>query len=152
MKIAFWNCRGMRKKIFWTNLNIICKNEAIQVIILAETKTSVEPDESLWKNAGFDNILFVPAVGFAGGLCMLWKEYQFRDEKIEIIRTHSRYITLNHINITSGFETRVFGIYAPPNEQKKDEFLSHFVSDFKSSNMPTLAIGDYYELQEPLDK
>ena len=87
MKFGLWNCRGMGRKSIWTELEATCKINYIQMIALVETKTEIEPSKSCWRKAGFDFCHFSPAVGKAGGICLLWKSYQMIDDVCEICFT-----------------------------------------------------------------
>ena len=84
MKVVFWNSRGIGRKSFWQEIDTFCKIERIQIFVVAETKTKIPPNEQNWRKAGFDNLVWSPAVGRAGGLMALWKEHQLLDFEITI--------------------------------------------------------------------
>ena len=75
MKIGFWNSRGIGRDFFWQEIDVFCKIEQIQIMTIAETKTEKPPSDSIWRKLGFDNLVWSPAVGRAGGLMVLWKDH-----------------------------------------------------------------------------
>ncbi|PON53513.1 Endonuclease/exonuclease/phosphatase, partial [Parasponia andersonii] len=43
------------------------------VVFLMETKLNLVASNNLWRQLRFSNAIVVPAVGLAGGLCLMWK-------------------------------------------------------------------------------
>lgn len=84
MKIGSWNCRGIGRQSLWTDIEATCKINKIQVLTLVETKSVTGPTKNRWRKAGFDNCVFSPSIGLAGGLCLLWKSYQMTDEYLKL--------------------------------------------------------------------
>ena len=122
MKICYWNCRGIGKTTFWTEINTLCKNEHIQLIALAETKSESIPDDKLWKYAGFDEAIWSPASGQSGGLGILWKSHQLSNEIISVEFHLPRIIGLRYENINDSFKSLLLFVYAPPAPREKDSF------------------------------
>ena len=71
---------------FWTEIETFCKIEQIQIMAIVETKAEQCPNEKVWRRAGFDHLFWAPADGLAGGICVLWKAFQFHHINIEQIR------------------------------------------------------------------
>lgn len=113
MKIAFWNCRGFRKKNFWTDVKISSQNDHLDMLMLAEIKSNVEPPESIWRGAGFDNICFVPSLGFSGGLCLVWKNKHQNNECIKIQIIDVRFVVINLINYDLNFSCNILDLCTP---------------------------------------
>lgn len=114
MKISLWNSRGMKRKNFWTEIELFCKAERIQIMVTVETKTDKAPEEGVWRKAGFDHMVWIPAHGFSGGLCLLWKEFQLHHVTIEVITKEDRFVTIKYDNPKIQASCYIVFVYAPP--------------------------------------
>ena len=68
MRVGYWNSRGIGRKTFWQEIDTFCKIEQIHIMVIVETKTENQPNEQLWRKAGFDNMVWSPALGRVGGI------------------------------------------------------------------------------------
>ena len=119
MKVALWNNRGIGRKSFWPEIDSFCKIEQVHIMAIVETKTDKLPSDQVWRRAGFDNIVWSPADGRAGGVCLMWKEYKFTSEHVEILVHKPRYIIMKHVNLLTGCVIALCFLYAPPEREGK---------------------------------
>ena len=152
MKITYWNCRGIKKTTFWTEIDSKCKNEHIQIMALAETKSETIPEDKIWKTAGFDEAIWSPASGRSGGLGILWKSFQLTNEIITVEIQLPRIIGLRYENINDRFMTLLLFVYAPPGPQEKDSFWETLTSIVRDSSIPCIVLGDLNEILCSEDK
>ena len=94
MKVGYWNCRGIGRHSLWTEIDSFCKIENIQIIAIGETKTDWEPSDQVWRRAGFDNMVWIPAIGKARGLMVLWKEHQMVNEEVKVVLKDTRIVAI----------------------------------------------------------
>ena len=142
MKVSLWNTRGTKRNNFWTEIEIFCKNEHVQVMAIVETKSEQIPEEIIWRKAGFNNIIWSPAIGRAGGICILLKQYQLHHVQMELIKQEERFIAVKYNNIKTKVVCAIIFAYAPPNERDKPGFWSKIEEFINNSNIPCMIIGD----------
>lgn len=112
----------MKRNNFWTEIDMFCKTEKIQIMSTVETKTERAPEEGVWRKAGFDHMEWIPARGFSGGLCLLWKEFQLHHVSIEVTTKAERFVTIKYTNPKIQASCFIVFAYAPPRREDKDLF------------------------------
>ena len=60
--IAYWNIRGVRKPNLWQDLAYIQKRNNLDILVLAEIKTSEPPNENCYKRSGFNKAHHIASV------------------------------------------------------------------------------------------
>ncbi|XP_061357605.1 uncharacterized protein LOC133301903 [Gastrolobium bilobum] len=73
-KVCTWNCRGVGKKGFSTLIKDLVYQNKIQVLALIETRISGKKVDSVIRSLGFDSFFRREAVGFSGGIWILWNK------------------------------------------------------------------------------
>ncbi|XP_021829150.1 uncharacterized protein LOC110769479 [Prunus avium] len=137
-----WNARGAVCTKFKNTVMNLIHNHHVDLLFICEPRISGTKAASVVKSLGFSCSEVVDAVGFSGGLWLLWNENKF---KVDIIGTHEQAISAC---ITWPGQTPwVFtAVYAKPCSIKRAtlwEYLS-FVAD--CHNMPWLLAGDFNEM------
>lgn len=90
-----WNCQGAASRAFGRTLKQLCRIHRPAIVCLLEPKVSSDQANKICANLGFDEWIRVEAVGFSGGIWVLWNNYL----KIEVLDTHPQFINLE---ITEG--------------------------------------------------
>ncbi len=147
MIFSSWNIRGIGKPNLWSDLGVICKIENIQLMAIIETKSEIPPIDTLWKSAGFDKMIYCPAKGLSGGMCILWKSFQLTFETIAIHHIDDRFVSIHYTNTNTGFVFYIIFVYAPPNYREKSEFWNKIQNFIQALNLPYIIIGDLNEIQ-----
>jgi len=124
----------------------------IQMLALVETKSITGPTKNTWRKAGFDNCLVVPSLGLAGGICLLWKNYQMIDDLCEIAHTSTRFIVVKYKNLSTNICMMLIFSYSPPRECDKDAFWTELTNFINCCDIPCLVIGDLNEIKSPSEK
>ncbi len=142
----------MGRKNFWSNLAVNCKIERIQLMALLETKSEIEPVEKAWKSAGFDNMIYSPACGLSGGICILWKSYQLISESILVYQKEDRFICILYEDNNSKRRLFIIFVYAPPNQQQKQAFWDKLQNFISTLDLPFMIVGDLNEIEKSSEK
>lgn len=133
MKIGLWNCRGIGRKNLWSDIKATCKINKIKMLALVETKSFEGPSKNIWRKAGFDFCHVVPANGYAGGLCLLWKSYQMLDGVCEIAFSTSRFIAVKYKILSLDRCLMLVFAYAPLERLKKIASRLSLKGSFKTA-------------------
>ncbi len=70
MKILLWNYRGVHKTPTVRALKALIRSEGLDIIFVAETKSSSLKLEKVKSSMGFASLFCVDAIGKAGGLAI----------------------------------------------------------------------------------
>ncbi|KAF4395935.1 hypothetical protein F8388_013104 [Cannabis sativa] len=71
--IIAWNCHGLGNKAAVRQLTVLIRQSNPEVIIISETRLSLEKFHSLCGKLHFVDGVYVPPVGRAGGIGLYWK-------------------------------------------------------------------------------
>lgn len=75
MKILIWNCRGAECPTFRRDFADLFRSHRLEIAIIMETRISGFRAEEVNSSLGFDNVSRSDAVGFRGGIWILWNEH-----------------------------------------------------------------------------
>lgn len=115
---------------------------------IVETKSTIASKEGEGRKAGFDNFFWSPAKGFAWGICVLWKEFQFHHISIEPIMIEERFMIFKYQNPEIDALCALVFIYAPPHESGKETFWSKFSKCIMDLELPCIILWDHNEIQK----
>ncbi|XP_057756534.1 uncharacterized protein LOC130975820 [Arachis stenosperma] len=148
MKIMMWNIRGAANKGTIRTLKELQNQKKPDLTILVETKCSGNKAREVIKAMGFNHAIVEEAVGFVGGIWILWKNDDF---KIKVMSTHKQFV---HMEIENNQRRRwsLMAVYASPHEAQRKEMwvLLHNIS--RNMNLPWLMIGDFNDIAEQSEK
>ena len=82
MKILIWNCRGVGNPYFRQNFSNLNRSHRPDIAIIMETRISGQRAEDISSSLGFENVCRSGAVGFRGGIWILWNE---RNNALDIL-------------------------------------------------------------------
>ncbi|RYR45291.1 hypothetical protein Ahy_A07g031128 [Arachis hypogaea] len=95
MIILSWNYRGAASSAFCRTLKEFVGMHKPNVVILLETRCSGETAERTIRNCGFDHWHIKEAVGYSGGIWVMWKD---PDLVINVIESKLQY---DHMKVRS---------------------------------------------------
>ena len=72
MRILVWNCRGARNSNFCRNFADLLHSHRPSIAVLVETRISGQRVEDISSMLGFNRVCRSEAVGFRGGIWLLW--------------------------------------------------------------------------------
>ncbi|XP_019178890.1 PREDICTED: uncharacterized protein LOC109174053 [Ipomoea nil] len=88
MIVITWNCQGAASKGFIRAAKWMIRSHNPDILCHMETKTSGTNADDVCKKLGFDKWARVEALGFSGGIWILW----YDDLNIEILSSHPQFI------------------------------------------------------------
>ncbi|KAH0761310.1 hypothetical protein KY290_017383 [Solanum tuberosum] len=83
MKIFLWNCRGANSATFMSNLRTLIEINNHSILVLTETR--MEDHDKIFQALDYTDVLQVPAVGYLGGISLLWRNTEATVEPLVII-------------------------------------------------------------------
>ena len=72
ISIMYWNVQGAASSNFCRAFRTIVNNYKPSLVVLREPSISGSKADEFIKKSGFDNSYHVEAVGFSGGIWLLW--------------------------------------------------------------------------------
>ncbi|XP_025702516.1 uncharacterized protein [Arachis hypogaea] len=143
-----WNCRGAASESFsHTFLEIVRINKP-DIVILLETRCSGEKARKIISKSGFDFYHIEEAVGFSGGIWVMWKDPNI---VISILKSKTQYV---HMNVKKDFDEDWFltAVYASPREVNRRELWNDIKMIKNGIRGPWLVVGDFNEIADPSEK
>lgn len=107
--IMFWNCQRVLSQGFRRTFNGLVKNYNPTLVAVFEPRVSDIKADNLIRKSGFARSHRVEAMGFSGGIWLLWKE----GLNVEIVMNHRQFIHFRVSN-NSGLISSITAIYASP--------------------------------------
>ena len=143
------SCPQPRHEDSWLDYRGICKTATVQaltaqikgtkpdVVFLSETKANKNRMDYVKKFVKFDNSCVVEAKGYAGGLCIMWKnglaikEVEY-DKNLIVVKVTDQSV-----------EWILIGFYGPPYKSKKKKAWGNLFAFLESHQGPWTCIGDF---------
>ncbi|XP_026451638.1 uncharacterized protein LOC113351954 [Papaver somniferum] len=147
MLIFSWNCQGLGNISTVRNLKAFLRACNPQIAFLSETLLNEVKSVKLFSSLNFDNYYCVPAIGRSGGLAILWND----SIRMEIVCPDKNVI---HCRINNFLEQEwdLFGVYGPPNHQKRNTFWQNFPQYTSQVQNPWFMVGDLNTISSISDK
>ncbi|XP_019178992.1 PREDICTED: uncharacterized protein LOC109174182 [Ipomoea nil] len=138
MDCLLWNCQGASGRPFRRTLKHILQVYKPNILGLFEPKVSGDQANRICSQLGFSDWVRVEAVGFSGGIWVLWKD----PVRISIVFTHPQFVLL-HVQ-QDGQPPWVFApVYGSPTHHLRRR-LWHDLSQSKRGPLgPWLVAGDF---------
>ncbi|XP_052291725.1 uncharacterized protein LOC127900602 [Citrus sinensis] len=134
----YWNVQGAASVDFRRSFRTIVKNYNPSLVVLMEPRISGVKADDFIKKSGFDQSHRVEAVGFAGGIWILWQSYI----EVKVMLNHRQFI---HFKIcrNNTFMSWVTAVYASPNPMLRRQLWKHMDSIAMSIQGPWLIGEDF---------
>ena len=72
VRVLIWNCRGIAKASFRSNLFTLREVTGADVVVLTDTRACGKNDRSLLNNATTMEYVYTEPQGFVGGVSVVW--------------------------------------------------------------------------------
>ena len=134
----YWNAQGAASTTFRRSFKTIVKNYNPSLVVLMEPRISGNKADDFIKKSGFENSHRVEAVGFSGGIWLLWQSVI----EVEVLLNHKQFI---HFKISRNkvFMSWVTAVYASPNPMLRRHLWNHMESLALSVQGPWLIGRDF---------
>ena len=136
--IMFWNVQGAASGVFRCSFKTIIRNYDSSMVVLMEPRTSGAKADNFIKKSGFEYSHRVEAVGFSGGIWLLWRS----SIEVEVSSNHRQFIHFK-ICMNKSFVSWVTVVYASPNPMLRRQLWSHMEYLAPSIRGPWLIGGDF---------
>ncbi|XP_031120966.1 uncharacterized protein LOC116024205 [Ipomoea triloba] len=138
LKILSWNCQGAASSAFRCALLLLVKKVKVDMVGLMEQKISGCAVDKACKSFGFDNWLRVEAVGFSGGIWLLWRN----TVNVDILATNPQFVLtrISRGNVRLGLVSFVYG---SPSHYLRNKLWNNLSIDHLPLNEEWLSVGDY---------
>ncbi|KAI9127269.1 hypothetical protein K1719_001828 [Acacia pycnantha] len=147
MKILEWNSRGAASKSFAAVLRDMKRRYRLDLVVILEPRISGNPASKVIKSWGFKHSVRMEAVGFSGGIWLLWE----LDELVVDVKIMDEQFI--HCQLSLGDEVMLFtAVYAHPNEQRRNriwDILHRLACEIEE---PWMLVGDFNEIRSPLEQ
>ncbi|OMP03577.1 Endonuclease/exonuclease/phosphatase [Corchorus olitorius] len=138
MSILLWNCRGAANPVFRRNVRELIRSHHVDLLIIVEPKVSDAKTDRIIRSLRFDGFTKVDAVGFSGGIWVLWKSFI---GLVNVVEKGGQFISI-FITDNKGLRWALTVVYASPTPSVLD-FLWNYLNDFDEfDNIPWLLLGD----------
>ncbi|XP_031127770.1 uncharacterized protein LOC116029866 [Ipomoea triloba] len=138
MACLVWNCQGAASRSFKRALSFLSLTHKPLIACLLEPKVSSSHANTICSSLGYEEWVRVEAVGFSGGIWVLWKD----SINIEVIDTHPQFITLQVHHAELGV-WRLSVIYGSPNPYLKRKLFADLTTNTSDYQGPWLLAGDF---------
>ena len=142
MTILFWNVRGAVSSDCKRNIKELVRSHKIEILIIAEPRISDRKADRVIRSLRFDGHAKVDAVGFSGGIWVLWKN---SIGTVQVFEMGGQFLT---IIITSPDKIKwgLMAVYASPAEVTR-KFLWNYLQEFSDfDGLPWIIIGDFNQI------
>ncbi|XP_061371034.1 uncharacterized protein LOC133313656 [Gastrolobium bilobum] len=148
MNCLVWNYRGAAKKSFKTSLRNFIKKYKISLVAILEPRISGAIAQKKIKQLGFNNSVIEDAVGFSGGIWLLWKE-EFCN--VTILEKSSQIIHVS-CSMNQGLDFYLTVVYANLREEVREELWMDLTRISSSLVGPWAMMGDFNEIASVKEK
>lgn len=124
MNILCWNCFGACKKGFRRAIRYLCNQPKVDIFALFETRVLGERVDAICNRMLFDGCVRVEAMGFAGGIWLLWKK-----ERVDLSVVNSNRNFIHAIWGSNGQRFHLFFVYGQPTVSRQEVFWKELRED-----------------------
>ncbi|KAI9109580.1 hypothetical protein K1719_019634 [Acacia pycnantha] len=147
MKTLVWNCRGAASKGIAAVIKDMKRRYRLDMVVILEPRISGNVASKVIKNWGFKHSVRMEAVGFSGGIWILW---EFDELKVDVKAMDEQFI---HCSLKYGGEEMLFtAVYAHPNEQKRKRIWEVLKVIASEVDEPWVLVGDFNEIRSPREQ
>ncbi|KAI9125131.1 hypothetical protein K1719_003747 [Acacia pycnantha] len=119
----------------------------LDMVVILEPRISGNVATKVIKNWGFKHSVRMEAVGFSGGIWILW---ELDELKVDVKAMDEQFI---HCSLKYGGEEMLFtAMYAHPNEQKRKRIWEVLKEIASEVDEPWVLVGDFNEIRSPREQ
>lgn len=138
MICLIWNCQGAASREVLHTLKDMIKVHRPAILGILEPKISGVKADDVCNKLGFDDWVRVEALGFSGGIWVLWKN----SIKVNIIKTHPQFIMMQ-VKEDNQDPWCLAVVYGSPSHSLRKRLWRDLRKERLDFNYPWLAVGDF---------
>ncbi|KAL1363178.1 hypothetical protein AAHE18_03G131700 [Arachis hypogaea] len=142
MRVFSWNCRGAVSQAFTRSLKEFCRVYKPDFVILQETRCSGDQALNAIRRLGFEFFHIKNAVGFSGGIWILWKDPNLT---VRIILSKTQFVHLE-VWCNNQFNWLLTAVYASPQERLRRSSREEMIEVAAIVNKEWLVVGDFNDI------
>jgi exonuclease III len=143
MRILVWNCRGAGNPNFRRNFAELLRSHRPSIAILVETRISGQRAEDISSMLGFNRVCRSEAVGFRGGIWLLWNSGEV---SLDVLMVTDQAIHASVQVSPSKPHWLLSAVYASPNLDTRLKFWDHLANFASTHNAPWVVAGDFNDV------
>ena len=149
MRILVWNCRGAGNPNFRRNFAELIRSHRPSIAVLVETRISGHRAEDISSNLGFNSVCRSEAVGFRGGIWLLWNSGEI---SLDVLMVTDQAIHASIQVSPSQPQWLLSAVYANPNLETRLKFWDHLVNFASTHSVPWVVAGDFNDILSSHEK
>ncbi|CAL1358518.1 unnamed protein product [Linum trigynum] len=147
--ILSWNCRGAKSPKFLSVFKDYMLAFRPNIVFIVEPRTSGKDADAVIAKMGFDCFKKVDAIGFSGGIWVLWNSADFLITELD---KGPQFFHFRCVDLQVNRTVELTAIYAKPNDHDRRplwDSLRHIEQNMKS---PWLLVGDFNSICSASDR
>ncbi|XP_061356180.1 uncharacterized protein LOC133300618 [Gastrolobium bilobum] len=133
---------AIKSKLGHTLKQLVDKND-LCIVVLMETRTRREINSKLMSRIGFDKATVEEAIGFSGGIWVLWDSKKVR---VQLIGQSRQFIHMK-VSIGDCYSFLCTVVYANPNEDIRNAMWEEVIQMSRSIIEPWILAGDFIDIR-----
>ncbi|XP_061342523.1 uncharacterized protein LOC133288720 [Gastrolobium bilobum] len=121
----------------------------LSVLALLETRISGSRGDKIINKLGFSQYFKHDAVGFAGGIWLLWED---RKTKVEIVAVHTQFIHTKILHVEDDRSEFVTFVYGNPRRLERQVLWDELELIAQEVDGPWVVLGDFNSVQKTFEK
>ncbi|CAN1191383.1 Putative ribonuclease H protein At1g65750 [Linum perenne] len=148
IKVFSWNCRGASHANFFTAFKSYLSDFCPNVVILVEPRISGITAAGVCDKLGFDGCFREEAVGFAGGIWVLWHKTEI---SLRILESSRQFVSM--LGSSNGMgDFHLTAVYGSPSSVERVNLWSDLCRLSSQITIPWLVMGDFNAMVSSSDK
>ena len=142
MNSIIWNCRAASKPSFQKRVWEMVQKYNPAILVVMETRVGVNRAREITGRLPFDGVIHSDAVGFAGGIWVLWNS-----ERVDVAHLASTEQEIHFtVKVHSSSVIWLFSaVYASPRCAERHILWNNLMNVAELHNMPWVIAGDFNE-------
>ncbi|CAL1384971.1 unnamed protein product [Linum trigynum] len=148
VKVFSWNCRGAKDPKFLSTFKLYVVNHKPDIVCIVEPRISGDDALNVIKQMGYDTWKVSDAVGFSGGIWVLWNNSYLQMEELD---KHKQFLNLK-CSMANKDSFQLTAVYASPNEHERGQLWEAMRGMERRNNLPWLITGDFNSISRSWEK
>lgn len=142
MNVIIWNCRGVIKPSFQSDIRELVRNQNPAMLVVMETKVGGDRAREITDRMPFDGAIHMDTIGYAGGLWLLWNSDRV---KVTLLTTTKQEIHVTVKVRNSNLDWLFTTVYASSRSAERHILRNNLNKVAELHNMPWVLAWDFNE-------